>query len=128
MLAETAAFVEAWGRRHGIAPADRLRLTLIVEELFSNTVVHGHGGDSDTEIGITLSCDAGNVSLLYEDAAPRFDPLAAHAASPHHLSPDLESRPVGGLGLLLVNELARDACYAFEDGRNRLRLTLSRSA
>ncbi|HWP77683.1 MAG TPA: ATP-binding protein, partial [Methylomirabilota bacterium] len=29
-----------------------LRLTLLVEELFTNTVVHGHGGDSEAPVRI----------------------------------------------------------------------------
>ena len=120
MLAETAAFVESFCSRHGIARTDTLRLTLIVEELFTNTVTHGHGGDRDASIGIALSADAGEVSLIYEDTAPRYDPLAGFSTPPSALDADVEARPIGGLGVFLVGQLVHDARYAYEEGRNRL--------
>jgi serine/threonine-protein kinase RsbW len=120
MLAETTAFVESFCRGHGIAHADALRLTLIVEELFTNTVTHGHGGDCDAPIGILLSADAGEVSLVYEDTAPRYDPLAGFSEPPSALDADVEARPIGGLGVFLVGQLVHDARYAYEEDRNRL--------
>jgi anti-sigma regulatory factor (Ser/Thr protein kinase) len=117
MLAQTVAFVEDFCRRHAVVHDDAMRLTLIVEELFSNTVVHGHRGDCDAQIAITLAAAPGEVSLLYEDGAPRFDPLAAHALARHRVAAGVEERPVGGLGVLLIMELCRDAHYAHEDGR-----------
>jgi serine/threonine-protein kinase RsbW len=120
MLAETAAFVESFCRRHGLAHADALRLTLIVEELFTNTVMHGHGADCEAPIRISLSADAGQVWLIYEDTAPRYDPLAGFSAPPSALDADVEARPIGGLGVFLVGQLVHDARYAYEEGRNRL--------
>jgi len=51
-----------------------LRLNLVLEELFTNTVRHGHRGDSDSPVWVTLSVAGANVSLTYEDAAsaPKF--------------------------------------------------------
>ena len=68
-LPETAAFVESFCARHRIARADVLRLTLIVEELFTNSGEHGYRGESDAPIHVTLSADTGEVELLYEDVA-----------------------------------------------------------
>ena len=45
MLPATAAFVAGFCARHGIARNDALRLTLIVEELFTNSMAHGYGGE-----------------------------------------------------------------------------------
>lgn len=126
-LPETAAFVESFCSLHGIASADILRLTLIVEELFTNTVTHGYGKESDAPIHITLSADVGELALLYEDAASRYDPLARLSGSPSDLAAALDSRPIGGLGIHLVRQLTRSARYVHEDGRNRLWLRLIRS-
>jgi anti-sigma regulatory factor (Ser/Thr protein kinase) len=128
MLAETAAFVEAFCARHGIGRDDGLRLTLIVEELFTNTVAHGHKGDSDAPIGIALAKRAGDVELFYEDNAPAHDPLARLRAPPPSLAVPVEERPVGGLGMHLVGQLAHSARYACEDGRNRLWIVLTLSS
>ena len=125
VLPETVAFVESFSSVNGIERDVVLRLTLIVEELFTNTVVHGYGGESDSPIYITLSVEGDAIGLLYEDAASRYDPLARLYESPPDLAAPLESRSVGGLGIHLVRELTENARYAHEDGRNRLWLTLA---
>jgi anti-sigma regulatory factor (Ser/Thr protein kinase) len=123
MLAETAAFVEDFCARHGIERDDRLRLTLIVEELFTNTVVHGHGGGADAAISIELSRDDGDVNIFYEDSAPAFDVLAMMATAPDVEAP-IDSRVVGGLGVYLVGQLVCAVRYAYDEGKNRVWLTM----
>jgi serine/threonine-protein kinase RsbW len=125
-LPDTATFVEGFCSLHGIAGADVLRLTLIVEELFTNTVEHGCRGQHDASIHITLSADAGEVRLLYEDTAGPYDPLSRLSASATDLAVAPEQRPIGGLGIHLVRQLTRSARYVNEDGRNRLWLRLPR--
>ena len=124
MLPETAAFVESFCALHGIGRDDALRLTVIVEELFTNTVEHGYGGESDAPIGIALSFVVDEVEVLYEDGAPRYDPLVHLSPTGSDLEAAIESRPVGGLGVELVRQLTASARYVHEDGRNRLWLRL----
>lgn len=124
-LPEAAAFVETFCNLHGIGRADILRLTLIVEELFTNTVEHGYRGESDAPIHITLSAGIGELGLLYEDAASRYDPLSRLSAQ-SDLAAAVDSRPIGGLGIHLVRQLSRSARYVHEGGRNRLWLRLPR--
>lgn len=124
MLDETRRFVAEFGTRHGLADDDVLRLQLIVEELFTNTVTHGYGGECDAPIALALAADAGRVMLRYEDAAHRYDPLATLAGSRATLAAAVEERPLGRLGVPLVAGLVDDVRYAFEGGRNRLRLVL----
>jgi len=127
MLAETAAFVETFCASRGVAQDDALRVVLIVEELFTNTVTHGHGGDSDAPVVVALTATPTALLLRYEDAAPPFDPLRRLDAATASLSQPVEARPVGGLGIHLVGRYATGAHYAYEDGRNRLTLTLGRA-
>ena len=124
MLAETTAFVETFCARAGVAHDDALRVTLIVEELFTNTVAHGHRGDCDAPVTVALAAREEALLLYFEDAAPAFDPRPRMAAAPASLEAPLESRPVGGLGLHLVARVASDVRYAHEDGRNRLWIEL----
>ena len=125
-LAEATAFVEAFCADRGVAPNDQLRLTLVVEELFTNTVRHGHGGGSDAPVRIALRADPLRVELAYEDSAPPFDPLDQVARSPIDETADVADRPVGQLGIALVVSLVERASYVREDGRNCLRLALRR--
>lgn len=122
--ADSSAFVQSFCERHGVGRTDALRLALIVEELFVNTVRHGYGKECDAPIRIGLSLEKGEIALFYEDASPRYDPLARLSEPPSSLAAPLEARPVGGLGVYLVGQLVRSARYAHEDGCNRLWLSL----
>ena len=125
-LPKATAFVESFCEAHGLAPADVMRLTLVVEELFTNTVIHGHGGDCDAPVRIALSATAGHIELAYDDTAPPFDPVAHLASNAATL--DVDDRRVGGLGIALVLRMTERAGYAREDGCNRLMLTIARDA
>lgn len=119
-------FVERFCAAHGVDARDALRLNLMIEELFTNTVVHGHGGDSDAPVRIELGADATGLSLLFADRAPPFDPLAWREECDTTVPADLEERPVGQLGIRLVAQMSHRAVYERVDGWNRLRLDLDR--
>lgn len=122
---QAQGFVEAFCARHRVGREDMLRLTLVAEELFTNAVEHGHGGDADAPVRLALEFEPGRVRLLVEDCAPPFDPLAHARAAPPDLEIELDARRVGGLGLVLVEQLAAELRYAREHGRNRLWVTLA---
>jgi anti-sigma regulatory factor (Ser/Thr protein kinase) len=118
------AFLEETCGAAGVARDDYLRLTLLVEELFTNTVLHGHGGDSDAPVSLAVDVGAGEITLIYEDSAPRRDPFAG--APRIDESASVEGRPVGGLGLSLITGIVERVEYAHVDGRNRLHLVVKR--
>jgi anti-sigma regulatory factor (Ser/Thr protein kinase) len=96
----------------------------VLEELFINTVRHGHGRDCEAPIWVTLEWDEKSVHVIYEDTGPPFNPYARLPEK----SPEttLEMRKIGGLGVLLTKELAATRDYAYLFGRNRIRLALGR--
>ena len=107
-----------------LSAADRHRLTLVAEELFSNTVRHGHGGDSDAPVEITLEAGPSAVTLTYVDTAPEYDSL--EAAMRTDIESTINQRRIGGLGMALTFALAESAHYSFADGRNRIVISLAR--
>jgi serine/threonine-protein kinase RsbW len=119
------AFLEAFCADSGMPRSDCLRLNLVLEELFTNTVKHGHREDCDAPVWVALSRTGDGVQILYEDKAPPFNP---YAYLPEH-PPDttLQMRKVGGLGVLLTKELAASRDYTYLFGRNRIRLTLNQA-
>jgi len=116
-------FIEDFCRNAQVARESCLKTNLVVEELFLNTVKHGHGGGSDAPVWITLTASDGEVSLIYEDRAPPFNPFAR--ATREMLEALAETRREGGLGVLLAHGLTASADYAYIFGRNRIRLTLA---
>ena len=126
-IGEAVAFVEACCAQGGVARDDALRLALITEELFTNTVVHGHGGGADAVVHIVLRIEAAEILLDYSDEAAPFDPLARlpDALAPLEAQPD--ARRPGGLGVPLVVQLASRIRYSRVGDRNCLSIALTRA-
>src|SRR5258705_11234191 len=103
-LPQVEAFLAEVCAAAGLDQAMCLRVTLLVEELFTNTVVHGHGADSEAPVRLDCEGAPGRITLVYEDTGPPHDPFAA-GASPHP-GAGVQGRPVGGPGLLLVSPIA----------------------
>ncbi len=118
------AFVEAFCAEVAMARASCLRLNLVLEELFVNTVRHGHRADCDAPVWMRLDGRPDGVHVTYEDVAPPFNPYAKLPDKPPDTT--LEMRKIGGLGVLLTKELARTRDYSYVFGRNRVRLVLQR--
>jgi serine/threonine-protein kinase RsbW len=127
-LADAAAFARGFAELEKLAHDDAMRLALIIEELFTNTVQHGYGDETDSPVRIALGVLEGSVRILYEDWAPPYDPLARFSAPPSTLEAPVEERPAGGLGQYLIGRLVTSARYAYEDGINRLWLSMRQVA
>jgi serine/threonine-protein kinase RsbW len=125
-LALATGFVQEFCERQGVATGDASRLTLIVEELFTNTIMHGHRGDHDSLVRIELGVGPTQLTLRFEDRAPPFDPLQYLADTAPRLDDPVELRKPGGLGLPLVAQMSQRLHYAHVDGFNRLTLELTR--
>ena len=117
------AFVERFCARTGIGRDPCLRLNLVLEELFTNTLRHGYREELDGTVWISLSRTDGGLRIVYEDGAPPFNPYAWLAAATAE-GPQPLRRP-GGLGILLTRELAASREYAYVFGRNSIRLGMS---
>jgi anti-sigma regulatory factor (Ser/Thr protein kinase) len=118
---EVAAFVDEVAAAAALERDDGLRLRLCVEELFTNTVRHGHGGDSDEPVTVSAVIQPGEVALTYEDTAPPHDPTTAALPDPDRLA---EQRRIGGLGVLLIRSFADDLAYTRTGGSNRITLVV----
>src|SRR3954453_18401739 len=84
-LPEAIAVVESFCKERAVAAGDALRLCLIVDELFTNTVSHGYRGDRAAPVRRELQVTAPEVEISYADAAPPFDPLEHVRRSSHDL-------------------------------------------
>ena len=121
-LRAARAFLEGFCADAGVAKQACLKLNLVVEELFLNTVKHGHRGGSDAPVWITLAAGDGAIRVTYEDQAPPFNPFAA--ATREMLEALAGTRREGGLGVMLAHGLTTETDYAYLFGRNRIRLAL----
>ncbi len=105
----------------GWESGDIHRCTLILEELFTNSVKYGTaaGADNHVYLGIIPAMDR-SIALTYEDRAPHHDPFAE--VSTAHTNPDINMRGIGGLGVPLILRLTEQARYIALPGGNRITL------
>ena len=99
------------------------RLSLVVEELFTNMV--RHNPDGADEISVLLEGIDGQVrvELADRDAAP-FDPDDAPEVP---VTAGIRERKAGGLGLHLVRSMVDDLSYDYDDVKRLMRVSLTMS-
>ena len=117
-----AQFIAEICAANGVPRKACLRLTLLVEELFTNTIVHGHGADTESPVYLAFEIQPGAIGLTYEDTARPYDPFARVRVPDAALG--VEEQPVGGLGVVLVAAIAERVEYAYVRGKNRISLVI----
>jgi serine/threonine-protein kinase RsbW len=113
-------FAESFARHHALSRAERARLLIILEELFTNAVKHGGDGAArGGKIEIALALEAGRLTIEFSDVGRPFDPLSLPL-------PDFDrsatQRPIGGLGVHIVRSFVHEGRYFRDGDRNHLEL------
>jgi anti-sigma regulatory factor (Ser/Thr protein kinase) len=115
---------------HGLAPRDRYRIDLLVEEVLMNVVLHGFADSPSADphstpaVDFTVDVQPERVQLGFSDGGKPFDPTTAAPRPPPASLADAEP---GGLGLPLLLRFADSLDYRREGGRNHLTITLNRA-
>jgi anti-sigma regulatory factor (Ser/Thr protein kinase) len=122
-MTEIRTLVEGACATAGIGHEACLKILLIVEELFTNTVLHGYRGESESPVWMAFEPGEAGFRLRYEDAAPPHNPFGEFR--PTDTAVLIAKQPVGGLGLKLIRSLAKDVSYSREGGRNCIQITFS---
>jgi anti-sigma regulatory factor (Ser/Thr protein kinase) len=119
-FARLQAFADQFADQCGLPDEERSRLLVILDELFTNAVTHGHGplGASGT-VAVALGWRTGRLRISFVDDGQPFDPLAFRGPD---LAEAAEERAIGGLGIHIVRSLVHQARYCRNDGRNHLHL------
>lgn len=103
-------------------PADKaFQLNLALEEAVANVMLYAYPDQQDMPIVLTAEIMPDCIVFVLSDQGIPFDPTQAK-------DPDLtlsaEDRPIGGLGIMLVRQFMKDIVYSYENGCNRLQMTL----
>lgn len=123
-LAVIRTFVLAAANGCGLSEEEGSEMRLAVDEACANIMVHGYGHDGG-ELTISVDCDDNGLIVTLVDGAPPFDPLAVGGALDTGIP--LESRPLGGMGIMLIKQSTDSTKYqALDGGGNMLVLTKRR--
>lgn len=90
---------------------------LILEELFTNIVLHGLSPGEKHPVGIELACQKDTLTIRIEDQGIAFNPVKA--AKPN-TDCTLADRQIGGLGIHLAKQFASDIKYQRKGKKNIL--------
>ena len=105
-----------------LSPSLVSRVRIIVEELFSNTIKYGYGGECEKPVRLSLRPHP-ELTLTYEDEAPPFNPLVWKAKRAETFAP--EARPAGQAGIAMVMGLSAKTSYQRCNGANCLTITFA---
>jgi len=97
------------------------RARIIVEELFTNTIKYGYGGECDRPVKLRIA-DKPALVLTFEDDAAKFDPTRWLPDHPADVPAD--QRPEGKAGIPLVLGLAKRVRYVPREKGNRIEITI----
>ncbi len=92
-----------WCRQAQVPTAVVDPATLMVDELLTNTAMHGYQGSSTGWISVRASVEDRSLVIVLRDHGPAFDPRTMPL--PDTTLP-MEQRRIGGLGLLFVRRMA----------------------
>ena len=101
-----------------ISPTQRFDLQLAVEEACMNVIEHAYGGKGG-ELTVCVEVAGPDVEITVTDHGRPFDPRLVAAPD---LRQPLEERPIGGLGIFLMQQLMDEVEFAFSADGNRLRM------
>jgi anti-sigma regulatory factor (Ser/Thr protein kinase) len=119
-IAGASAQAEAWLEPYQTSAQAVNLVLLAIEELVTNCIQYGYDDDMEHTISIVLSINDQELTLSVIDDGHPFDPLAAPSPD---FSLQVRDRPIGGLGIYLLRQMADHIAYERRDGSNRLTLT-----
>ncbi len=92
---------------------------LAVDEAVTNVVVHGYGGEGG-RLRVEVDTEDAALAVYISDEAPPYDPRQTAAPD---LSAPLEDRPIGGVGVLLIQKSVDEVRHRVNmQGGNQLTL------
>ena len=101
------------------APSISMPMTLVLEELFTNTITHGASDGREVFIEVNLGIDKNELVITYKDNGIPFNVLELPDPD---LTASIENREVGGLGVHYVKTLTDSVEYEYVGKQNVLKM------
>ena len=108
-----------FAQTHGLPDGVRRSVNVALDELLTNELSYGLAGRENGLLTVDVDLDQECITVTITDDGPPFDPLK-QAAPDTSLS--VEDRPIGGLGIFLVQKLMDEVAYERRDDHNVVKL------
>ena len=118
-LANLRAFIQSSLENYALSEIDRHQVTLAVEEVCANLIIHSHGCNPKDQIHLEIKDSEENLIVEISDQGEAFNLL-------EYEMPDIQKVMVekrkGGLGIILVRKIMDEIEFESKDGVNTCRL------
>ncbi|MDE5094915.1 MAG: ATP-binding protein [Trichodesmium sp. St11_bin5] len=126
-LGKIREYVKSAAKEAGLEKKASYNLCLAVDEIATNIITHGYNDNGlEGNIYLETKIDEQSLTIYIEDTAIPFDPKKKEAVTQEDLQKSLEERPIGGLGIHLVQESVDEFIYEYKGDRNRNILVVNR--
>ena len=113
-LPEVNDFVSSQAASMGMTEEKIMKTEIVCEEVFVNICKHSV---PKTSVEVFVNEDEDRVRVTFSDDGIRFNPLNHHRSDEEY---DIDSIPIGGLGIHMVRKLSDDVSYVHLSDRNIL--------
>lgn len=121
-LPKLFAFVEQALSDLNVPEPQRGKLMMALDEVLTNVVLYAYPKERGGTVSIRIRRDDNTITAEIADRGQPFDPTAYPEPD---ISLPIEKRPIGGLGIHMIRNLATSLQYRREEGANHLILTTS---
>ena len=98
----------------------RMQIMIAVEEVFVNIANYAYeSGSGDVSVDIAVSESPETIEIKFTDEGIAYNPLEKEDPDIHS---DVDSRPIGGLGIFMTKQIMDEITYENIDGKNVLTL------
>lgn len=119
-VARLSSFVKGFCAKLPVDPKTASGLRLALEEVVVNVINYAFPDQEAGTVSIRADSNYHEVRFTVTDAGIPFDPTSVMEAD---TTLDAETRPIGGLGVLLARKLMDSISYSRRNGQNVLTLT-----
>lgn len=118
-LAELRSFLQQNLAVYTLSEVDRHQVTLAVEEVCSNLIIHSHACNPKDEIHLEIKSLDEKMIVEITDKGDAFNLLEYQVPE---LNQVIEEKRKGGIGILLVKKIMDEIEFESENGKNICRL------
>jgi len=118
-LAKLREFIQGKLLGSRLSESEQLQVTLAVEEVCANLIIHSHNCNGKDHISVEISPNEKEIVIEIIDEGSAFNLL-------DYTTPDLKKvigeKKKGGIGIILVKKIMDDIQFNTQDGINTCRL------
>jgi len=118
-LVELRSFLQRSLEAYGFSEVDRHQLTLAVEEVCTNLIIHSHASNPKEVIYLEVKELEKKLAMENTDKGDAFNLLEYEVPD---LKKVIEEKRKGGIGILLVKKIMDEIEFESKNGKNTCRL------